>query len=195
MSHCAGAALLPRQAGPGAVKGLEFMGWMAAYRRQRAKLVAVESHQAGAIPHARAKIERLLAMLELVLAHITELERERNAVAETAAPDHAARMIHQLAGLRGIGVQSATVLVRDRRAERNRACARSFCATIRQRKARKHAVHTIDFSIASRGPWLFIVDRQHHRVGWRLEVEPDDVATLAAKTGSFDSLKERMRCG
>ena len=64
-------------------------------------------------PHARAKIERLLARLELVLAHITELERERNAVAETATPDHAARMIQQLAGLRGIGVQSATVLVRE----------------------------------------------------------------------------------
>src|SRR4051795_1384441 len=64
-------------------------------------------------PHARAKIERLLARLELVLAHITELERERNAVAETAAPDHAAKMIQQLAGLRGIGVQSATVLVRE----------------------------------------------------------------------------------
>ena len=67
----------------------------------------------GEPPHARAKIERLLARLELVLAHITELERERNAVAETAAPDHAARMIQQLAGLRGIGVQSATVLVRE----------------------------------------------------------------------------------
>ena len=64
-------------------------------------------------PHARAKIERLLARLELVLAHITESERERDAVAETAAPDHAARMIQQLAGLRGIGVQSATVLVRE----------------------------------------------------------------------------------
>ena len=32
---------------------------------------------------ARAKIEGLLARLELVLAHITELERERNAEAET----------------------------------------------------------------------------------------------------------------
>jgi len=38
-------------------------------------------------PDARAKIERLLARLELVLAHIMELERERNAVAETAAPE------------------------------------------------------------------------------------------------------------
>ena len=61
----------------------------------------------------RAKIERLLARLELVLAHITELERERNAEAETGAKDHAAKIIQQLAGLRGIGVQSATVLVRE----------------------------------------------------------------------------------
>ena len=49
---------------------------------------------------ARAKIERLLTRLELVVAHITELERGRNAEAETGAKDHAAKMIQQLAGLR-----------------------------------------------------------------------------------------------
>jgi transposase len=64
-------------------------------------------------PNARAKVERLLARLELVLDQIAELERERDAVVETAAPDHAARMIQQLASLRGVGVQSATVLVRE----------------------------------------------------------------------------------
>ena len=63
--------------------------------------------------NARAKIERLLARLELVLAQIAELERERDAVVETEAPDRAAAMIQQLTGLRGIGVQSATVLVRE----------------------------------------------------------------------------------
>lgn len=64
-------------------------------------------------PHARAKIERLLARLELVLAQIAELERERDAIVEAEAPDRAATMIQQLTGLRGIGVQSATVLVRE----------------------------------------------------------------------------------
>src|SRR5205085_11060389 len=64
-------------------------------------------------PNAHAKIARLLARLELVLAQIAELERERDAVVETETPDHASKMIQQLAGLRGIGVQSATVLVRE----------------------------------------------------------------------------------
>src|ERR1700726_3512039 len=63
--------------------------------------------------NAHAKIKRLLARLELVLTQIAELERERDAVMETEASDKASRMIQQLAGLRGIGVQSATVLVRE----------------------------------------------------------------------------------
>jgi transposase len=64
-------------------------------------------------PNALAKIERLLSRLELVLAQIAELERERDAVAESSSPDEAAKMIQQLCSLRGIGVQSATVLVRE----------------------------------------------------------------------------------
>src|SRR6202046_3307237 len=64
-------------------------------------------------PNALAKIERLLARLELVLAQIAELERERDEVAAADAPDRAGKMIQQLASLRGIGVQSATVLVRE----------------------------------------------------------------------------------
>jgi transposase len=64
-------------------------------------------------PNALAKIERLLSRLELVLSQIAELEEDRDAVAETAAPDRAGKMIQQLCSLRGIGVQSATVLVRE----------------------------------------------------------------------------------
>ena len=63
--------------------------------------------------NAQAKIERLLARLELVLAQIAELERERDAVVEAEASDKASKMIQQLTNLRGIGVQSATVLVRE----------------------------------------------------------------------------------
>ena len=47
-----------------------------------------------------------------MLTQIAELERERDAVVETEAFDKASKMIQQLTGLRGIGVQSATVLVR-----------------------------------------------------------------------------------
>ena len=63
--------------------------------------------------NAHAKIKRLLARLELVLTQIAELERERDAVVETEASDKASKMIQQLTGFRGIGVQSATVLVRE----------------------------------------------------------------------------------
>lgn len=64
-------------------------------------------------PYARAKITRMLLRLELVLAQLAELDQQRDAVMEDATPDRAGAMIQQLAGLRGIGVQSATVLVRE----------------------------------------------------------------------------------
>ena len=64
-------------------------------------------------PNALAKIERLLARLELVLAQIAELERDRDKVPAADSPDRAGQMIQQLTSLRGIGVQSATVLVRE----------------------------------------------------------------------------------
>ena len=64
-------------------------------------------------PNALAKIVRLLTRLELVLAQTLELELERDAVARTDPPDQAGKMIQQLISLRGIGVQSATVLVRE----------------------------------------------------------------------------------
>jgi transposase len=64
-------------------------------------------------PHALAKIERLLSRLELVLDQIATLEHDRDAVTEVPASDDASRMIQQLCSLRGIGVQSATTLVRE----------------------------------------------------------------------------------
>jgi transposase len=64
-------------------------------------------------PHARSRILRILDRLELVCVQIAELEKERDAVLDEQAPDRAEVMIQQLAGLRGIGVQSATVLVRE----------------------------------------------------------------------------------
>ena len=53
----------------------------------------------------------MLDRLELLLIQITELEKSRDAVLEDENPDKAASMIQQLAKLRGVGVQSATVLV------------------------------------------------------------------------------------
>ena len=48
-----------------------------------------------------------------IAGEITELEQERDAVLEKEAPDKTERMIQQLVALRGIGIQSATVLVRE----------------------------------------------------------------------------------
>jgi transposase len=55
----------------------------------------------------------MLDRLELLLIQINELEQSRDAVLEDVNPDRASSMIQQLATLRGIGVQSATVLVRE----------------------------------------------------------------------------------
>ena len=55
----------------------------------------------------------MIDRLELVQAQVAELDQERDAVLEDTAPDKAAKMIQQLATLRGVGVQSATVLVRE----------------------------------------------------------------------------------
>ena len=63
--------------------------------------------------NARAKVLRMLDRLELLLKQIAELDRQRDAVLEDGAPDKAGQMIQQLVTLRGIGVQSATVLVRE----------------------------------------------------------------------------------
>ena len=55
----------------------------------------------------------MLDRLELLLIQITELEQSRDAVFKDENPDRAAGMIQQLAELLGVGVQSATVLVRE----------------------------------------------------------------------------------
>jgi transposase len=83
-------------------------------RNRRQRLDELRTALGGPLPiHARAKIARMLDRLKLVLDQIAELERQRDAVLDEERPDKAAEMIQQLASLRGIGVQSATVLVRE----------------------------------------------------------------------------------
>jgi transposase len=83
-------------------------------RDRRARLEQLRTALGDPLPpHARARIVRMLDRLELVCAQIAELEQQRDAVLEEEAPDKAEKMIQQLAGLRGIGVQTATVLVRE----------------------------------------------------------------------------------
>ena len=83
-------------------------------KNRRVRLITLRTSLGEPIPpNALAKIERFLSRLELVLTQIAELERERDAVASSSCPDEAGKMIQQLCSLRGIGVQSATVLVRE----------------------------------------------------------------------------------
>jgi len=83
-------------------------------RDRRQRLDELRTALGDPLPtHARAKIVRMLDRLELLLTQITELEQSRDAVLEDENPDRAASMIQQLAKLRGVGVQSATVLVRE----------------------------------------------------------------------------------
>ena len=83
-------------------------------RDRRQRLGGLRTALGDPLPtHARAKIVRMLDRLELLLTQITELEQSRDAVLEDENPDRAASMIQQLAKLRGVGVQSATVLVRE----------------------------------------------------------------------------------
>jgi len=83
-------------------------------RNRRERLDALRTALGTPLPtHARAKIGRMLDRLDLVCAQITALERERDAILEQEAPDRAGAMIQQLSALRGIGVQSATLLVRE----------------------------------------------------------------------------------
>jgi len=83
-------------------------------RNRRERLDALRTAQGTPLPpHAHAKISRMLDRLDLVRTQITALEQERDAVLEDEVPDRAGAMIQQLATLRGVGVQSATVLVRE----------------------------------------------------------------------------------
>ena len=83
-------------------------------RDRRQRLDELRTALGGSLPtHARAKIVRMLDRLELLLIQITELETSRDAVLEDENPDKSASMIQQLAKLSGVGVQSATVLVRE----------------------------------------------------------------------------------
>ena len=83
-------------------------------RDRRQRLDELQTALGDSLPtNAHAKIARMLDRLELLLIQITELEQSRDAVLEDENPDRASSMIQQLAKLRGIGVQSATVLVRE----------------------------------------------------------------------------------
>lgn len=83
-------------------------------RDRHAQLDALRTPLNAALPEgARAQIGRILKRLELVLAQIAEIERQRDAVLETETPGQSEQIIRDLVRLSGIGIQSATLLARE----------------------------------------------------------------------------------
>ena len=106
-------ALTNRIGGILATLGVE--GYDPLRRDRRPRLGQLRTALGGPLPsHAEARILRMLDRLELVLSQIAVLEAQRDAApARAERADAAEAMIHRLAGLRGVGVQTATTLVRE----------------------------------------------------------------------------------
>ena len=99
----------------GILATLGVKGYKALRRDRREQLTAVRQPDGDAIPQkAKARIERLLDRLDLVLKLIEQVELARDAVLKKDAPaDEAERMIRSLTDLRSIGPDFATLLVRE----------------------------------------------------------------------------------
>ena len=82
---------------------------------RREQLTSLRQPDGDSIPQmARARIERLLDRLELVLRLITEVEAVRDTVLEKSVPENEAeQMIRSLANLQSITPEFATLLVRE----------------------------------------------------------------------------------
>jgi transposase len=99
----------------GILATLGVKGYKALRRDRREQLTAVRQPDGDPIPQkARARIERLLDRLDLVLKLIEQVESARDAVLKKDAPaDEAERMIRSLTDLRSIGPDFATLLGRE----------------------------------------------------------------------------------
>jgi transposase len=99
----------------GILATLGVKGFKALRRDRREQLRLLHQPGGDAIPQlARARLERLLERLELVLQQIAKVEKVRDAVFDKPAPENEAeRMIRSLAKLRSIGADFATLLVRE----------------------------------------------------------------------------------
>jgi transposase len=82
-------------------------------RDRRVRIEEVRTALGEVIPeNARARILRLIERLELVLDQIRAVESQRDALA-AASEGTPETMTKRLIGLRGVGIQTATVLVRE----------------------------------------------------------------------------------
>jgi transposase len=99
----------------GILATLGIKGYKALRRDRREQLNCARQPGGDPIPQkARARIERLLDRLDLVLKLIDQVESARDAILKKDAPaDEAERMIRSLTDLRSIGPDIATLLVRE----------------------------------------------------------------------------------
>jgi transposase len=99
----------------GILATLGIVGFRALRRDRREQLANLRQPDGAPVPNAAlARLERLLDRLELVIAQLKKVEAARDAVVKKAsAANEAEQMIRDLAQLRGIGVEGATLLVRE----------------------------------------------------------------------------------
>jgi transposase len=99
----------------GILATLGVKGYKALRRDRREQLNCARQPDGDPIPpKAKARIERLLDRLDLVLKLIDQVESARDAVLKKEAPaDEAEEMIRSLTELRSIGPDFATLLVRE----------------------------------------------------------------------------------
>src|SRR5208337_4715103 len=101
-------------------------------------------------PMARARIERLLDRLDLVLKLIEQVEAARDAVLTKEAPaNDAEKMIRSLTKLRSIGPDFATLLVREAfvRQFRNRRALGGYVGLVHSRWGETEGSMRLDFTV------------------------------------------------
>lgn len=89
-------------------------GFKPRLKKAAQQLEALRSFVGEPLPEkAMAELRRLMARHRLVSEQLKEIEAERAAVVDLAAPDRIERMIQLLAHIVGLGVETATVLVHE----------------------------------------------------------------------------------
>ena len=101
------------------------VGFKPRLKRARARLEELRSFTGELLPqHLMAELRRLMARHHLISDQLKEIEAERDQVQSVKQPDHNERKIQLLAHFYGLGVETATTLVRE-----------LFCRSFRDRRA------------------------------------------------------------
>jgi transposase len=100
-------------------------GFRPRVKKAAERLEALRSFAGTPLPaKTMAELRRLMARHRLLCEQLQEIEAKRDRVARVAHPDPAKRMIEHLAQIVGLGLETATLLVRE-----------MFCRLFRDRRA------------------------------------------------------------